>query len=133
MLDEWKGMLEVEKSGGILCFLHHFSMDSQIQSFVRQKSFLPFRWLGESHTAVRHQNNTLFNIVCLRGCTNNKTVFRAMTKSTAAFSLLALSLWGKRARCLNNMAGYVKATGLGDLGKEIMSAPLVFHSFGPLT
>lgn len=77
--------------------------------------------------------HSLFNIVCLRGCTNNKTAFRAMTKSTAAFSLLALSLWGKRARCLNNMAGYVKATGLGDLGKEIMSAPLVFHSFGPLT
>lgn len=48
-------------------------------------------------------------------------------------TLSALFFWGKWDRCLNNIVGSVHAAVLGDLGKEIMSAPLAFHRFRPLT
>lgn len=54
-----------------------------------------------------------------------------MLKQKATLS--ALFFWGKWARCLNNIVGSVHVAVLGDLWKEIMSAPLAFHRFRPLT
>jgi hypothetical protein len=48
----------------------------------------------DSHPSVMHQNNTLFNIVCFRGSTNNKIVLQVMTKVYNSLITTSLFLLG---------------------------------------
>lgn len=121
-----------------------FLYREELLATISSWSSSSFQILWDKHPHAietsKYLNNTFkgktttpcLTVVYLEAAQTTKSCYRLKQKPQQP-TLSGLSFWGKQARCLNNIVGDVHAAAFGDLGKEIMSAPLAFHSFRPLT